>query len=195
VGTDLFSPGRATVNSQGRKPLDRNRARTGKPWKREIDAVSGNVDVALPGLHGWWEGKTRGFRPWLFTVALPGLSRALSGLSGARTLMRGLCLCVLLVAAGCGGRHARNLPGTWETDLPHSPTFTFEADGSGVRRVQRSDKVETKPIRWRVDGNNLVVTVDGRNLGGLIKKPPVGDEMVVYDSAVNKNFTFRRVEK
>lgn len=104
----------------------------------------------------------------------------------------GLSLFLLILASGCTSPYQEKVVGTWDTDMPNNPKFTMAKDGSGSVSVVVQGQTNPKAIKWRLRGTNLIFTIDGKDVGAVIKS---ADEkrMILNDPSVKKDFTFTRV--
>src|ERR1043165_904891 len=105
-----------------------------------------------------------------------------------------VCIAVLaLVVPGCGNRYHDQVVGTWETNMPLNPKFVLAKDGTGTISVSAAGQNVSKAITWRLNGNNLIFKVDGKESGGLIKS--IDDKtMILNDPDVKKDATWTRVK-
>src|SRR5579864_1435974 len=86
-----------------------------------------------------------------------------------RTLTIGCTLFLLVCVAGCGNQYHDKVIGTWDSDMPFNPRFTFNKDGTGTMSVNVLGKSASKSIKWRLNGSNLIFNLDGKDSGALIK--------------------------
>jgi hypothetical protein len=111
-----------------------------------------------------------------------------------RTMTIGCSFFILVAVSGCGNQYHDKLIGTWDTDIaPLNPRFTFNKDGTGTISY---GKLATKSIKWRLNGNNLIFSVDGgKDSGALIKKADE-NRIDLHDPAApgKKDFSFTRVK-
>lgn len=101
---------------------------------------------------------------------------------------------LLFAAAGCNKYHDKVI-GTWDSDLPMSPRFTFNKDGTGEMSVPSVPLAPRQSFTWRLNGSNLIFTLGGKDSGFLIKSADE-QKMHVNDPAEKgkQDFTFTRVK-
>jgi hypothetical protein len=98
---------------------------------------------------------------------------------------------------GYSNKYQDKVIGTWDTDLPNSPRFTFNKDGTGELSVPALGAASPKKtFTWRLRSNNLIVKLDGKESGFLIKSIE-GDKMDINDpdEKGKQDFVFTRVKK
>jgi hypothetical protein len=107
---------------------------------------------------------------------------------GVRCIAFIVCAGLLAAQAGCTSPYQDKVIGTWETELTEFPFLSIAADGTGT--VMRSSGERTS-MTWRLNGSNLIFTIDGKEGGGLIKNMEA-DKFLLNDAAMKKDFTFKR---
>jgi hypothetical protein len=111
-----------------------------------------------------------------------------------RTMSIGFFAVLTVVLVGCGNQYKDKVIGTWDTTMPFNPRITFAKDGTGSMTVNVGNKSATKQFTWRLNGNNLILNLDGKDSGGLIKSADE-NKIVLNDPDVKADFTFTRVKK
>jgi hypothetical protein len=110
-----------------------------------------------------------------------------------RTMTMGCVAILFLALAGCGNQYYDKMVGTWNSDQPGNPTFTLNKDGTGTMSALGI----TKNIKWRMNGSNWIVNLDGKDLGALIKSAEE-NKIHLHDPQGppgSKDFYFTRVTK
>jgi hypothetical protein len=104
-----------------------------------------------------------------------------------------VCAIAPFLCVGCGNPYQEKVIGTWETREPVLQTYVLEKGGTGSIKVSALGQNVTKSVTWRLNGNNLIFKIDGKELGGLIRS--IDDQkMVLNDPDVKKDVTFTRVK-
>jgi hypothetical protein len=110
-----------------------------------------------------------------------------------RFVTLGCCALLVLAIVGCSNPYQEKVIGTWDTTLPFNPKLTLNKDGSGSMAVSVPGQTVTKQLRWRLNGSNLILTVDGKDMGGVIKSAD-DQKIILNDPDVKQDFTFTRVK-
>jgi len=104
-----------------------------------------------------------------------------------------VCAVAILSCAGCGNPYTDKVIGTWETKEPFDWTLTIQKDGTGTQKVSIAGKTVTKNMTWRLNGNNLIFKMDGKETGALIKSIDE-NKMHTNDPAAKMDVIFTRVK-
>src|SRR5262245_39698686 len=161
-----FSPGGAAVHSRGRQPLDRD------AMTQPESPGGAVVTAAPPGLNPMVRGNSpRGWRPWLWTAAPPGL----------RTL-RGVGLAFfLLLSSACQQQMAKQ-----PRFRPLQPTSFFDdgrsarplVPGTVARGQLRADTHLYTGKQKNAASVEAIMAAFGGDLGGILAAALAGDEYV-----------------
>lgn len=102
---------------------------------------------------------------------------------------------VLTRVRGNSNSYHDKLIGTWDSDMPFNPRLTFAKDGAGAMSVSVQGKTATKDFKWRLNDNNLIFTLDGKDMGALITSAEK-NKINLHDPAApgKKDFSFTRVK-
>ena len=113
-----------------------------------------------------------------------------------RTLTIGCTLFLLVCVAGCGNQYHDKLIGTWSTDIPGVSTITLNKDGTGTLTYAGFGKSTAKSIKWRLNGSNWIMNMDGKDSGAFIKS--ADENKINFHDPAGKgrqDFSFTRVKK
>ncbi len=111
-----------------------------------------------------------------------------------RLVAIGFCACLFVALPGCGNKYHDKVIGTWDTDMPFQPRITLSKDGTGSMSVNVGGQSVSKAIKWRLNGSNLILTVEGKDLGGVIKSAE-DQKIVLNDPDAMQDVIFTRVKQ
>ena len=138
-----------------------------------------------------WRERVFGFLGLVASAAIT-ITLAHPTMRGAATTYFTLPMGFLLFAlTACTNQYQEKVVGTWETDMPFNPKFVLAKDGTGTMSVSANGQTVTKTLTWRLNRSNLIFTLDGKDMGGVIKS--IDDKkMVLNDPDVKKDTTWTR---